>query len=49
MPDSELEITISEDGTASTDWWTVEASDILSSLGAPAPGFEDLNKNPWCG
>ena len=49
MPASELEIDISEDGTASTDWWTKEAAEILSSLGPPAPGFEELNQNPWCG
>ena len=49
MPASELEIDISEDGTASTDWWTKEAAKILSSLGSPAPGFEELNQNPWCG
>ena len=49
MPDSELEITVSDDGIASTDWWTAETSDILSSLGSPAPGYEDLNQNPWCG
>jgi hypothetical protein len=46
---SELEIDISEDGAASIDWWTKEADEILSSLGPPAPGFEDLNRNPWCG
>jgi hypothetical protein len=49
MPASELEIDFSEDGTASTPWWTEEAAEILSILGPPAPGFEDLNKNPWCG
>lgn len=49
MPTSELEIDFSEDGTASIDWWTKEAAEILSALGPPAPGFEDLNQNLWCG
>lgn len=49
MPTSELEIDFSEDGTASTDWWTKEAAEILSTLGPPATGFEELNQNPWCG
>jgi len=49
MPDSELEIEISDDGTASTPWWTEEADQILSALGPPAPGFEGVNGNPWCG
>ena len=49
MPHSELEIVFSEDGGASTLWWTEETAEILSTLGPPAPGFEELNQNPWCG
>ena len=49
MPNSELEIDLLEDGTASTPWWTEETAEILSTLGPPAPGFEELNKNPYCG
>ncbi len=49
MASSELEIDFSEDGAASTDWWTKEADEILSALGPPASEFEDLNRNPWCG
>jgi len=49
MPVSELEIVFTEDGAASTPWWTEETAEILSTLGPPAPGFEDLNQNPWCG
>jgi hypothetical protein len=52
MPASGLEeinLDFTPEGTASTDWWTEQASEILSSLGPPAPGFEELNQNPWCG
>jgi hypothetical protein len=49
MPDSALEIDFSEDGAASTDWWSQEAEEILSALGPPAPGYEEVNHNPWCG
>jgi len=49
MPISELEIEITEDGTAATWWWTPEADEILSTLGPPAPGFEEVNHNPLCG
>ncbi len=49
MPANELEIDFSEDGAASIPWWTEEIAEILSALGPPAPGFEELNKNPWCG
>jgi hypothetical protein len=49
MPVSELEIDILEDGNAFTPWWTEETAEILSTLGPPAPGFEELNRNPWCG
>ena len=30
MPDSELEIVLSEDGGASTHWWTEETAEILN-------------------
>lgn len=46
---TEIEITITPDGTAATWWWTEEAEEILSALGPPAPGFEGINQNPWCG
>jgi len=37
------------DGKAASLWWTAETGEILSSLGPPAPGFEELNQNHWCG
>lgn len=37
------------DGKAATWWWTEEADQILSALGPPAPGFEGINSNPFCG
>jgi hypothetical protein len=46
---AKIEIDISADGTASTDWWTEEAHAILSALGPPAPGYEEVNRNMWCG
>ncbi len=46
---AEIELEISPDGKAATWWWTEEADHILSTLGAPAPGFEEVNGNPWCG
>ena len=52
MPDSgseEITLEITADGAAATWWWTEEADLILSALGPPAPGFEELNQNPWCG
>jgi hypothetical protein len=45
----EIALDFSPDGKAATDWWTSEADQILSTLGPPAPGFEELNHNPWCG
>lgn len=52
MPDNgpeEIILEITPDGAASTWWWTQEADQILSTLGPPAPGFEGVNSNPWCG
>jgi len=49
MPVNELEIDFTEDGVASSPWWTEETAEILSALGPPGPGFEELNQNPWCG
>jgi hypothetical protein len=46
MPESrpvEIELEITPDGTAATWWWTEEADQILSALGPPAPGFEEVN------
>ncbi|MCL4502383.1 MAG: hypothetical protein M1438_11115 [Deltaproteobacteria bacterium] len=45
----EIEVDISPDGTAATWWWTEEAEEILSTLGPPAPGYEEINGNKWCG
>lgn len=45
----EIELVICQAGVASTGWWSEEADDILSALGPPAPGYEGVNKNPWCG
>ncbi|MEM3452116.1 MAG: hypothetical protein QW835_00620 [Candidatus Hadarchaeum sp.] len=45
----EIEIDITSEGTAATWWWTEETEEILATLGHPAPGFEEINKNPWCG
>jgi hypothetical protein len=47
--ETEIELEITPDGTAATWWWTQETAAILSALGPPAPGYEELNKNPWCG
>jgi hypothetical protein len=52
MPDSgpeEITLEITADGAAATWWWTEEVDEILSALGPPAPGFEGVNSNPWCG
>ncbi len=52
MPDSgpeEIILEITPEGAAATWWWTPEADQILSILGPPAPGFEKVNGNPWCG
>ena len=49
MPDSVLEIDFSEEGAASTGWWTKEGDEILSALGPAAPGYEEVNSTPWCG
>jgi len=52
MPESrpvEFELEITSDGAAATWWWTPETDQILSTLGPPAPGFEEVNANPWCG
>ena len=52
MPDSgpeEIILEITPEGEAATWWWTAETHEILTALGAPAPGFEELNRNPWCG
>jgi len=52
MPESravEIELEITPEGAAATWWWTPEADEILSTLGPPAPGYEELNSNPWCG
>ena len=45
----EIELEITPSGTAATWWWSEEADQILSALGSPAPGFEGVNDNPWCG
>jgi hypothetical protein len=42
-------LVFTEDGKAAALWWTEETGEILSSLGAPTPGFEEVNGNPWCG
>ena len=52
MPDNgpeEIILEIIDDGAAATWWWTEEADQILQTLGPPAPGFEEVNPNPWCG
>jgi hypothetical protein len=52
MPESrpdEIELEITPEGAAATWWWTEEADEILSALGPPAPGYEGVNENPWCG
>jgi hypothetical protein len=42
-------LVFTEDGKAASLWWTQETGEILSSLGAPAPGYESVNRNCWCG
>ena len=52
MPDSgpeEIVLEITDDGAAATWWWTEEADQILSTLGPPAPGFEEVNQIPGVG
>ena len=52
MPDSgpeEITLEIAADGAAATWWWTKEVDEILSALGPPALGFEEINSNQWCG
>lgn len=45
----EFEIDISPDGTAATWWWTEELGEIMGEIGSPAPEYERVNNNPWCG
>lgn len=45
----EITLEIMDNGTAATWWWTKEADEILSTLGAPAPEYETVNRNQWCG
>lgn len=49
MPKAELELEITAEGEALTYWWTEEAGEILEALGPPAPEYEHVNNNPWCG
>jgi hypothetical protein len=42
-------LVFTEDGKVATWWWTPESDQILSTLGPPAPGFEMVNGNKWCG
>jgi hypothetical protein len=42
-------LVFTEDGKAASLWWTQETGEILSFLGAPAPGYEAVNRNRWCG
>jgi len=42
-------LVFTEDGKAASLWWTEETGEILSSLGAPAQGYETVNQNRWCG
>lgn len=44
-----IEVDITPEGTAATWWWTEEADVILSALGPPALGYEEINGNMWCG
>jgi hypothetical protein len=45
----EIELEITPEGIAAVWWWTEETEAILSTLGPPAPGFEEVNQNQWCG
>ncbi len=49
MVQEEHTLVFTEEGKVATWWWTPETDEILSALGPPAPGLEDVNKNPWCG
>jgi hypothetical protein len=52
MPDNALEeitLDITPDGASATWWWTAEADQILSALGPPASGYDEINTSPWCG
>jgi hypothetical protein len=46
---AEIELEITPEGTAATWWSTEETEAILSTLGPPTPGFEEVNQNQWCG
>jgi hypothetical protein len=45
----EISIEVNPDGTAAIWWWTKESQEVLSALGPPSPGFEQINGNRWCG
>lgn len=44
-----IELVLTPDGEALTYWWTEEAGEILGTLGPPAPEYENVNDNRWCG
>lgn len=50
MPDKEpIYLEFLPDGTVVCPWWTKEAQVLLEGIGKSAPGYEEVNKNPWCG
>jgi hypothetical protein len=50
MPDKEpIYLEFTTDGHVVCPWWTKEAEKILDGVGPSAPGYEEVNKNPYCG
>ena len=47
--EDEITLDFTPEGTASTPWYSQEIGEIMEALGPPAPGYEDLNSNPYCG
>jgi hypothetical protein len=46
---AEVEIILDDQGRAAVAWWTLDAAEILQTLG-PAEGiYRNLNNNPYCG
>lgn len=51
MPDNKdyIYLDFNPDGTVTCPWVTKDAKKLLDNLGTSAPGYEEVDKNPWCG
>ncbi len=48
-PAAEIILDLDQEGRAAVAWWTLDAAEILRTLG-PAEGiYRNLNDNPYCG